>query len=45
MIKKNTSLASYQKENSSEHLSQNEMLKKYQLNKNDYKILIKFAKK
>ncbi len=45
MIKKNTSLATYQKKNSSEHLSQNEMLKKYQLNKHDYKILINFAKK
>ena len=44
MIKKNTSLATYQKKNSSEHLSQNEMLKKYQLNKHDYKILINFAK-
>ena len=44
MVKPSTRLANYQKSNLKGNLSQFDMLKKYELKKKDYKILIKFAK-
>jgi N,N'-diacetyllegionaminate synthase len=44
MVRRNTSLAKYQKKNLKNKISQYDLLKRYQLKKKYYKILIQFSK-